>query len=248
MIKLIKRNIGNVLWIMTLLSLILTSIVGIIFIINLFSNNPDINIWNWNISTWHIFSWEIIELQEKIILENSNFSNESNFNKFLFPQIIFNRLPENTTLVATINFTDYFKTTYPSFAFSNSYWFALRFFIDDLDNGWFYNVFRRTNGSVWYDKDRGLDWWVPWVNISNSYTWNIPLDIVNIATTFEETHPWFQYKSFNIQRYIRNRLSSPLTIWVYLSSVPNVPGWQLMHIEKLSIQYEWYENDIIIVP
>lgn len=194
--------------------------------------------------TWNV-SNQKKEIYKKILLENKDFWSVKEKTYTEFPLIKINNFPENIKLIATIDFSDNFKSLYKDYVTSPGYWFALKFFIWNFDNWWFYNVYRKTNWWLWNDPRKWLDWWQVWNNINWWYTWSIPLsENIKIAVPFEKVSLWYQYQFINPIKYLE--IWKDLPIWVYLSSTKEVPWWKLMKIKELKIEYYWYEHDIIV--
>lgn len=197
-----------------------------------------------SVNTWNTMSGDILSRQSIDLITNESFENKSSFSMNFYPKIQINKRPEDLTLVADIWFTTGFQNS--EYAKSNWYGFALKFFIDSINNWGFYNVFRQTNGGFRWDQSRWLTWRVIWSEISDWHIRTIPLyKPVDIAVSFENVRVWYQYIPFDPSRYLKSNIWKPITIWVYLSSVKELPWWKFTYIKSLSIKYTWTTGDIV---
>jgi len=244
------KTILKIIWVISLVCL--TILLAIYFwdrkiFDDVFNRNST---WHVIINTWINLTWSV-EIKEKkdynkILIENKDFWNYKEKTYDMFPKIKINRLPENIKLVTTVDFADKFKSLYGDYVTSNWYWFALRFFIWNFDNWWFYNVFRKTNWWLGNDPTRGLNWWQVWSKINGWFTREIPLNqTIKVAVPFEKVSVWYQYEYINPAQYLV--LWEDMSIGIYLSSTREVEWRRLMKIKELRIDYYWYENDIVVV-
>jgi hypothetical protein len=247
MTKSIKKNI------ILILILIILSALSIFLIYKTYNfwiylNNWYINVWSWNITTGENHTWnnELLWTQKIQLISNKLFRNEKSFSTSLFPKIKINRMPQNIKLIANIDFAQEFKQY--EYTKSDWYGFAIRFFIDSINNWWFYNVFRKTNWAVWNDYSRWLTWWILWKDINWWFEWQIPLyQNIPIAVNTENVALGNQFTYINPYNYLSNNLWKDIVIGVYLSSVKEFPWRKIMLIKELSLEYEWYKNDIEII-
>jgi len=234
-----------VLWVIALLWLILFSIFLIYKISNLLWN---LNIINNNQLSWDVYTWTDsgeIWPQKIILLTDTWFRNENKLSINFFPKVKINRLPENLTLVVNIDFSEWFKNLYSDYTNSAGYGFAISFFMDTFNNGWFYNVFRKTNGWVWNDYTKWLTWWVIGKDLNGGYIRRIPLNKpIPIAVDFEKVSIGNQFIYTDPSNYLNTKIWKETTFGIYLSSVKEIPWRRIMYIKELSLEYEWYENDI----
>ena len=127
------------------------SIVFIVFITSfslykryVFINKIMVN--TWNAYSWYNFYVQDVRQYEKIIVTWFSLSKiDKTTNDY--PRIKINKPIKEIQLVAEITFTKNFIDKY-KYEDSPSYFFGLKFFLWDFDNGGYYNVYRKQN------------WWV----------------------------------------------------------------------------------------
>ena len=152
-----------------------------------------------------------------------------------YPSILVDSRVKNVVLVAEVDFPNWFKTKYSSYATSPWYFFALKFFIGSFDNWWFYNVFRNNNGWVANDGKRWLDGAKVWKDISGWHVREIPLDKAIVANPSGSY--WYTY--FYGTDYLNANIWRKVPIWVYFSSTKEFGWWNITLIKSLSIKYTW---------
>ena len=225
----------------TIISIIFIILAGIIFTINynVYINNQSSPVTEYP-NTWNNTGQEI---QTKNIVSNFD-TTITNHETENYPKIKFNKPVSDITLIAEIDFTDKFKEKY-SYEEARWYGFALKFFIGNKDNGWFYNTFRKDNRWVGNDSTLWLDWRKPAYLINGGATRYIPLDEkVKVAVPYSSLNSNLRYININMLWYIEENLWERLPIGVYLSSTRELEGRQLTKIKELKIKYYWDPEDI----
>jgi len=242
-------------FIISLLVVILTLFYTIYALISATANtSPVVVIWTgdtvppitWNINTGIVA--EEASIHTKIIMSWVDLSSWESFDSNKFPQFIINRMPKNLEMVIDLDFSPDFVEKFPWYANSDWYWFSIKVFFDSINNGGFFNVFRKTDGWVANDVKSWLTWRVIASDIKGWYTRHIPLDEKFIvATDFTEVRPGYQYKYFDPQKYIIKKDNSPIRIWVFFSSVSELQWRKFTYIEDIKITYEWYNSDVVLL-
>lgn len=191
-----------------------------------------------NTSTWIAISWSIYWQFEKVITED--FIIDGTRTIFKYPQIIIKKPIKNVYLQIDVEFSDEFKSMY-SYKNSDDYFFALKFFIWDFNNWWYFSVIRNSNWWVNNSKDDQLIWAKSAKEINLGTSWYIPLnDTVPIAK--ENWNYWYEF--MNSKLILDQSINKPLYIGAYLSSTKFQQWWEFTKIKKMKLIYEWYENSI----
>lgn len=122
-----------------------------------------------------------------------------------------------------------------SYLESKNYFFAFRFFIGSIENGWYYQVFRKENGWVANDRNLNLMWAISGEEFKDGRTWIIP---ISDQVSFAKEKGQFGYKYLDILGYINNNVGKALKIGWFTSSVSEEPnGWKLNKINSIKIKY-----------
>lgn len=215
---------------------------------------------SWNITTGVSTTWSIVQtglvitedwpnntqLIEKVIVSdfviNKKYPSISDY-----PVIRLNEYVEDLKLVVEIDFTDWFEQKY-SYENSEWYFFALNIFLWDLDNGWFYEVYRKANGWVWNSIKHWLNWAKPAYKIKDWTEREIPItNSMRIAVGAEERTKEVQFKYFGWLNYLYNHIGENIPLWVYLSSTKEVKWRNLTYIKSMKLVYKWKETDVEIM-
>lgn len=181
--------------------------------------------------TWEYF--QVIQFDKEIIINNSIVKNS------LYPTIQINDTISDVKVSFELDFTNYFKQRYSSYINAPRYFFALKFFIWDISNGWFYNVIRNEAWWVSNTRDNLLTGAVLWKDIMGWYTWTIPWANAKVANT---DRVW--YSNFSIINVINDNVWKQLRIWWYLSSTKDMKWRNFTLIKNIRIEYKWPENAI----
>ena len=218
----------------------------------------NIDHWSWLSNTWEMithvswkigWSWENIseniwEYTKELIINQEWYKTLDLDN---FPVIKVNNPIKNVRLIAEISFTDNFMKTY-KYEDSTWYFFALKFFIWDLGNWWYYNVYRKENWGLWNSANRGLVWAKLAYEVRDWAIWYIDLtDKVPIAVDTEKWRENYQFTYIDMINYINSHLWSDLPIWVYLSSVTEKQWREITKIKSLKLVYIWKVWDVEII-
>lgn len=122
-----------------------------------------------------------------------------------------------------------------SYLKSKNYFFAFRFFIGNIENGWYYQVFRKENWWVANDRDFNLMWAISGEEFRDWNTWIIP---ISDKVTFAKEKGQFGYKYVDILGYINSSIDKTLKIGGFTSSVSEEPNWwKLNKINSIKIKY-----------
>lgn len=234
---------------------LVTSILIILFLMywnkDLIKNKFSWWIYSWSINTWLViietwFKNDFIWEYTKNLILNKDWYNKTKTLKD-FPKIRINNSIKDVKIIADITFTNNFINKY-DYENSNWYFFALKFFLWDFDNGWYYNVYRKQNWWVWNSYNHDLVWAKLAYKIRDWVTWYIPLnDKIPVAVNPENRSPTYQYKYLNIEKYLNENIWKDIPIWVYLSSVKELKWWELIKIKELKIVYTGKEWDLEVI-
>lgn len=215
---------------------------------NEYSDLVWVDIWSGNSpNSWEInqsHSWNISIFEKDII----NWFSISKISKTAndYPKIIIRNKLISAKLVAEIDFTDWFKNKY-KYEDSNSYYFALKFFLWDFNNWWYYEVFRWTNNWVANSSKQ----WLYWAKLASNINWwttrEIDLSKVRIAVEWGKSTENYWYKYFYWLDYLNSNLNKEIPIWVYLSSTKEIKWRNLTYIKNLKIVYYGKQDSIDIV-
>lgn len=176
------------------------------------------------------------------IIKNFSITGDKSLSNY--PLLKINKKVQKIQLVIDTTFTDSFTQKY-DYEFSNWYFFALKFFLWDFDNGWYYSVFRKDSWGVWNSSNDGLIWAKTASEVNNWTTRYI--DITNrVPIANNKESYWFTY--INALWYINNNIWNEIRIWAYLSSTKEVDGRNLTKIKSMKIIYEWEKDAITLIP
>lgn len=157
-----------------------------------------------------------------------------------YPSIRINKKIKSWKISFNVSVNDSMKKSW--YLKSDNYCFSFRFFIWDLDNWWYYNVFRNANNWVSNDQKIWLNWCIPWVVMANSNTRSIPLSDSIIVANNKDNY-W--YHTINTLSFLNDNVGKEVNLWWYLSSVKEIPnGWMFTMINNIVIEYEWDKDAI----
>lgn len=239
----LKKELSYIIWSIATL-FIMWFIIFFKFYNNEYVIYPDIpNTWSDIINTWSDINsmWD----KEKILISNQEWYLTKSLDNF--PKVKFNNPVKDIKLIAEISFTDNFVKKY-NYENSTWYFFALKFFVWNFDNWWYYNVYRKQNGAVWNDNKRWLVWAKLAYEIRDWVKWEIDLNYkVPIAVSADKWMPTYQVRYLNIEDYINNHIWEELPIWIYLSSVTEKQWREITKIKSLKLVYVWREADVEVI-
>lgn len=211
-------------------------------------DNNDISVWLpiYDASTWEIPTW-INDPNSK----DDNFTQIEVFSWDFsittlevdkYPKVKINKPIKWWKIIFDIEVVDSVKDYW--YFTSPKYFFALRFFIWDFKNGWYFNVFRSEFGWVENSKKSWLDWAIPGVMLKEWFTWEIPIDKEVIIAKNKDEY-WYTY--INTLDIINSYVWKEINIWWFLSSIKEYPegGWQITKIKRIYIDYEWEKDSIV---
>ena len=189
---------------------------------------------SWTIQTW---SWEpstiLDNWEHKLeIYSGSLMTNSLDLGNY--PLLKINSTITGWTILFEIEPTDNVKDYW--YFQSDSYFFAFRFFIGAFENGWYYDVFRKSNGWVWNDQTLWLDWAISGKNLSDGFEWAIPLQ-KNVRIAKDKDSYWYGY--IDTLQMINGNVTKKVAIWWFLSSIREFPDWwwKITKIKSINIIY-----------
>lgn len=190
-------------------------------------------------------TWDNVWEYTKLIIKDKEWFDSNELSEF--PIIKVNNTIKDIRLIAEISFTNDFMDKY-KYEDSTGYFFALKFFVWDESNWWYYNVYRKNDWSVGNSKKNWLLWAKLAYEIKNGATRYITLNNnVPVAVDTNNRSKNTQYKYLDIENYINTHLWAELSIWVYLSSVHEKDWWEITKINSLKIVYVWNESDVEVI-
>lgn len=207
------------------------------------------------------------EIRQRTIVFTWSFAAKSH-TLWSYQKIKINDTIQNGTIKITIDFQELYKNgLYDNFIYwwkkdwshANPDKFWLFFFLWKWNQGalspytfgygWFFDVLTQSerwilgnSSTLW------LNWLVPWNQIIDWYSWEMPIENnIIFATNIDEWRSDYQFKRLNLLDYINNSIWSNLYIGWYLSNMDNKKWWEITQVKSIEIQYMGKNNAIQFV-